>query len=80
MWENGGAYLSSQLDGDDKLDDGKDEDPDASLDPNSAINLQQYLTEFMRSFSGQSYFPASFLPHLNSQEKQVLNMIGIQLA
>lgn len=78
MRENTGVYLSSQLLDDDKFEDGKEDDPDAQHDPNSVINLQQYLTEFLRSFSSQNYF-SSFLPHLNSQEKQVLNMIGIQL-
>lgn len=79
MRENAGALLSTQLLNDeDKLDDLKDDDdPDAQHDPNSVINLQQYLTEFLRSFSSQSYFPSGFLPHLNSQEKQVLNLIGI---
>ena len=80
MRDNATGLLTSQLlDDEDKLDDGKDNDPDAQHDPNSIINLQQYLTDFLRSFSSQSYFPSGFLPHLNGQEKQVLNMIGIQL-
>lgn len=80
MRENISTCLTSQLlDDEDKLDDCKDDDPDAQHDPNSVINLQQYLTDFLRSFSNQSYFSSGFLPHLNSQEKQVLNMIGIQL-
>lgn len=80
MRENVGTVLTSQLlDDEDKLDDWKDDDPDAQHDPNSMINLQQYLTDFLRSFSSQNYFPTGFLPHLNTQEKQVLNMIGIQL-
>jgi len=79
MRDGAGYYLSSQLDGEDKLDDEKDDDPDAQHDPVSIINLQQYLTDFLRSFSGQSYFLSGFLPHINSQEKQVLTSIGIQL-
>lgn len=83
-----GAYLSSHLDGNgehDLLDagglDGEEgeDDPDARHDPNSAINLQTYLTDFVRSFSSQPYFSSGFLPHLNIQEKQVLNMVGIQM-
>lgn len=72
--------MASQLVGeDDIIDDPRDVDPDAKHDPNSAINLQQYLTEFLQSFSSQPYFSPSFLGHLNTQEKQVLTMVGIQL-
>lgn len=40
MRENTGTCLTSQvLDDDDKLDDWKDDDPDAQHDPNSVINL-----------------------------------------
>ena len=74
-----GCYLSNQLDEEDQLDDGKVRDPDAQHDPVASINLQQYLTDFLRSFSSQSYFLSGFLPHINSQEKQVLTSIGIQL-
>lgn len=78
MRDNGGAYLTSQLlDDEDRLDDVED-DPDAQHDPNSAVNLQQYLTDFLRSFCSQAYFPSGFLAHLSSQEKQVLGMIGLQ--
>lgn len=86
---HGGYLLSSQLleDNEDRLaDDGEngyggdeEDDPDAQHDPNSAVNLQSYLTDFVRSFSGQPYFQSGFLPHLNVQEKQVLTMVGIQV-
>ena len=46
-----GCYLSNQLDDEDQLDDGKVRDPDAQHDPVASINLQQYLTDFQRSFS-----------------------------
>ena len=74
-----GYYLSNQLDEEDQFDDGKVHDPDAQHDPLASINLQQYLTDFLRSFSSQPYFLSGFLPHINSQEKQVLTSIGIQL-
>ena len=86
----GGYILSSQLldddeggrladDGENGFGDDEEDDPDARHDPNSAINLQNYLTDFVRSFSGQPYFQSGFLPHLNSQEKQVLTMVGINV-
>jgi hypothetical protein len=48
-------------------------------DPVYLPNIQQYLTEFLRSFSQQqqSYFQA-FLPQLTDQEKQVLASIGVK--
>lgn len=55
---------------------GDDEDPDALQDPIYHLNIQQYLTEFLQSFSQQPYFHA-FLQHLNKQEKQVLASIGV---
>ena len=61
MRDNATGLLTSQLlDDEDKLDDGKDNDPDAQHDPNSIINLQQYLTDFLRSFSSQSYCRLAF--------------------
>ena len=75
-----GFYLSQQLDDEDKLDfSGKGDDFDAQHDPISLVNLQVYLTEFLRSFSSQSYFQSGFVSHLNSQEKRLLVDIGIQL-
>jgi hypothetical protein len=58
-------------------DTGDDENPDALQDPVYHINIQQYLTEFLQSFSQQPYFHA-FLQHLNKQEKQVLESIGVR--
>lgn len=58
-------------------DTGDDKDPDALQDPVYHINIQQYLTEFLQSFSQQPYFHA-FLQHLNKQEKQVLESIGVR--
>jgi hypothetical protein len=54
-----------------------DEDPDAMQDPVYHLNIQQYLTEFLQSFSQQPYYHA-FLQHLNKQEKQVLESIGVR--
>jgi hypothetical protein len=51
MRENAGVLLSSHLlDDADTLGDLKDDDPDAQHNPNSVINLQQYLTEFLCSY------------------------------
>ena len=75
-----GHYLSNNLDDEDKLDDEKEDDADAQRDPVYYVNLLQYITDFLRSFCGQSYFPASFAPHINSQEKEVLGLIGIRLS
>lgn len=58
-------------------DNGDEKDPDALQDPVYHINIQQYLTEFLQSFSQQPYFHA-FLQHLNKQEKQVLESIGVR--
>lgn len=58
-------------------DTGDEKDPDALQDPVYHINIQQYLTEFLQSFSQQPYFHA-FLQHLNKQEKQVLESIGVR--
>ncbi|XP_069694516.1 importin-9 [Periplaneta americana] len=54
----------------------EEEDPDALKDPVYHLNIQQYLTEFLQSFSQQPYFHA-FHEHLNKQEKQVLASIGV---
>lgn len=55
-----------------------DEDPDVMQDPVYHLNIQQYLTEFLQSFSQQPYFHV-FLQHLNKQEKQVLESIGVRM-
>ncbi|KAJ9582618.1 hypothetical protein L9F63_023037 [Diploptera punctata] len=53
-----------------------EEDPDALQDPLYHLDIQQYLTEFLQSFSQQPYFHA-FIRHLTKQEKQVLAEIGV---
>lgn len=75
---NRGPYLSSQLDEEETVDD-EEEDADALRDPVYYTNLQQYMTDFLRSFCAQPYFPTNFLAHINSQEKQVLALIGINV-
>ncbi|PSN50918.1 hypothetical protein C0J52_08155 [Blattella germanica] len=70
----GGA--GGEEDDDDEGDDDDEDDPDALQDPVYHLNLQQYLTEFLQSFSQQPYFHA-FTDHLNDQEKQMLASIGV---
>ena len=56
----------------------EEEDPDILQDPVYRLDIQQYLTEFLQSFSQQPYFHA-FIQHLNPQEKQVLGEIGVRI-
>uniref|UniRef100_T1IP27 Importin N-terminal domain-containing protein n=1 Tax=Strigamia maritima TaxID=126957 RepID=T1IP27_STRMM len=53
-----------------------EEDLDALADPLYHINLQRYLTEFLNSFCQQPYY-SIFSIHLTSQEREVLQLIGI---
>ncbi|KAI0216737.1 Importin-9 [Lamellibrachia satsuma] len=59
-------------------DDEEEDDPDAVSDPIYQIELQPYLTEFLRSFSQQHCYGV-FSQHHNECEKQVLRTIGIQV-
>ncbi|XP_005988453.1 importin-9 isoform X2 [Latimeria chalumnae] len=57
-------------------DDDDDDDPDALKDPIYQINLQAYLTDFLRQFAQQPCYTA-FSDHLNESERRVLQSIGI---
>lgn len=69
--------LRQDLGGGDLIDD--EDDPDAAADPLTAIQLQPYLTNFIRTF-GQHPAYGMFTPHLNPHEKDVLSSIGVPLA
>lgn len=59
----------------DVVDD--DDDPDAAADPLNAVELQPYLTNFIRTFAQHPAY-AVFIPHLNPHEKEVLTSIGVR--
>ena len=53
-----------------------EEDPDILEDPIYSMDIQNYLLEFLRAFSGHPSFP-SYNGELNSHEKQTLKTAGI---
>ncbi|KAF2359254.1 Exportin-1/Importin-beta-like [Trinorchestia longiramus] len=69
--------LRDDLRGCDVVDD--EDDPDAAADPLFSVQLQPYLTNFIRTF-GQHPAYGMFTPHLNPHEKEVLTSIGVRFA
>lgn len=59
-------------------DDEDDDDPDAKSDPIYALNLKQYLSEFLVEFCRQPYFLPHFAPHLNALERSSLEALGVE--
>ncbi|XP_013378770.1 importin-9 isoform X2 [Lingula anatina] len=84
--EMGGETLASLLDHfapssdfpgfEDAEGEEEEEDPDALADPVNQIDLQAYLTDFLRSLSQQPIY-SMFSTHHNDSERQVLQAIGI---
>ncbi|XP_018022824.1 importin-9 [Hyalella azteca] len=60
----------------DVVDD--EDDPDAAADPLSSVQLQPYLTNFIRTFAQHPAY-AMFTPHLNPHEKEVLTSIRVPI-
>uniref|UniRef100_A0A6A7FW59 Importin-9-like n=3 Tax=Hirondellea gigas TaxID=1518452 RepID=A0A6A7FW59_9CRUS len=63
----------------DLVDDDDEEDPDAAADPVSKVELQPYLTNFIRTFAQHPAY-SIFVPHLNPHEKEVLTSIGVSFS
>ncbi|XP_042197978.1 importin-9 isoform X3 [Callorhinchus milii] len=61
---------------DDYYDEDDEDDPDALKDPLYPIDLQAYLTDYLRQFAQQPCYTA-FSDHLNENEKRVLRSICI---
>ncbi|XP_067683421.1 importin-9-like [Haliotis asinina] len=80
----GGQSLSELIDqyageyGGLDLDDEEDDDPDAQADPTNQINLQSYLTEYLKVFASSQCY-SLFSSHHNESEKQVLRSIRISV-
>jgi hypothetical protein len=53
-----------------------EDDPEALSDPLMKIDLLEYLTQYLQSFSQQSCY-SFFKEHHNDIEKDVLKQIGI---
>ncbi|ESO07416.1 hypothetical protein HELRODRAFT_76488 [Helobdella robusta] len=53
-------------------------DPDDASDPVNQIDLQAYITDFLRTLSQQPCYRL-FTEHHNESEKKVLNMVGISV-
>ncbi|XP_053562447.1 importin-9 [Bombina bombina] len=68
--------LSSNKYDDDYYEDDIEDDPDVLKDPLYLIDLQTYLTDFLRMFAQQPCF-SGFSEHLNSNERRILQSIGI---
>ncbi|XP_022238749.1 importin-9-like [Limulus polyphemus] len=60
------------------IEDEDEEDPDALADPLYHINLQEYLTQFLKLLAQQPYY-STFSQHHTPQEKQVLQIAGISI-
>ncbi|XP_061795398.1 importin-9 [Nerophis lumbriciformis] len=60
----------------DYYDDDDDDDPDALNDPLDQIDLQAYLTDFLTQFAQQPCY-SMFSGHLNNNERQTLQSIGL---
>nr|XP_061814396.1 importin-9-like [Nerophis lumbriciformis] len=61
---------------DDYYDDDDEDDPDALNDPLDQIDLQAYLTDFLTQFAQQPCY-SMFSGHLNNNERQTLQSIGL---
>lgn len=61
---------------DDFYDDDEEDDPDALKDPINQIDLQAYLTDFLTQFAQQPCY-SMFSGHLNNNERQTLQSIGL---
>ncbi|KAM4699585.1 importin-9 [Discoglossus pictus] len=68
--------LSSNKYDDDYYEDDEEDDPDVLKDPLYQIDLQTYLTDFLRQFARQPCFSV-FSDHLNENERRILQSIGI---
>uniref|UniRef100_H3CNL2 Importin 9 n=1 Tax=Tetraodon nigroviridis TaxID=99883 RepID=H3CNL2_TETNG len=66
---------SSKYD-DDFYEDDEEDDPDALKDPIYQIDLQAYLTDFLTQFAQQPCY-SMFSGHLNNNERQTLQSIGL---
>ncbi|XP_072308720.1 importin-9 isoform X2 [Eucyclogobius newberryi] len=61
---------------DDFYEDDEEDDPDALKDPINQIDLQAYLTDFLTQFAQQPCY-SMFSNHLNNNERQTLQSIGL---
>uniref|UniRef100_A0A674PGE9 Importin 9 n=1 Tax=Takifugu rubripes TaxID=31033 RepID=A0A674PGE9_TAKRU len=61
---------------DDYYEDDEEDDPDALKDPIYQIDLQAYLTDFLTQFAQQPCY-SMFSGHLNNNERQTLQSIGL---
>ncbi|XP_043573030.1 importin-9 isoform X2 [Chiloscyllium plagiosum] len=61
---------------DDYYDEDVEDDPDTLKDPLYQVDLQAYLTDYLRQFAQQPCY-TPFSNHLNEKEKRVLRSIGI---
>lgn len=61
---------------DDYYEDDEEDDPDALKDPIYLIDLQAYLTDFLTQFAQQPCY-SMFSGHLNNNERQTLQSIGL---
>ncbi|XP_059806493.1 importin-9 isoform X1 [Hypanus sabinus] len=61
---------------DDYYDDDSEDDPEMLKDPLYQVDLQAYLTDYLRQFAQQPCY-TPFSHHLNEKEKRVLRSIGI---
>ncbi|XP_039605359.1 importin-9 [Polypterus senegalus] len=68
--------ISSNKYDDDYYEDDEDDDPDAMKDPIYQIDLQAYLTDFLRQFAQQPCY-SMFSGHLNEAERRILQSIAI---
>ncbi|MGH0188478.1 UNVERIFIED_CONTAM: hypothetical protein FKN15_029839 [Acipenser sinensis] len=68
--------LSSNKYDEDYYEDDEEEDPDALKDPVYQIDMQAYLTDFLRQFAQQPCC-SMFSGHLNEAERKILQTIGI---
>lgn len=57
------------------LEDSEDEDPENRADPLYAVDLKQYLMNFLREFCVQPYFPQHFAAHLTPTEQKTLQTL-----
>ncbi|CAL1608809.1 unnamed protein product [Knipowitschia caucasica] len=61
---------------DDFYEDDEEDDADALKDPINQIDLQAYLTDFLTQFAQQPCY-SMFSGHLNNNERQTLQSIGL---
>ncbi|XP_076333062.1 importin 9 [Tachypleus tridentatus] len=60
------------------IEDEDEEDPDALADSLYHVNLQEYLTQFLKLLAQQPYY-STFSQHHTPQERQVLQLAGISI-